>query len=82
MDKEGNEKFLSNLNLLIIDQVDELKKRYFNIDQFRFDQRAIINATLAKKDCFVIMPTGMHILSQPCTACVMIPVAEYERLQI
>jgi ATP-dependent DNA helicase Q1 len=33
-------------------------KNVFNIKEFRFTQEEIINATIDKQDCFVIMPTG------------------------
>eukprot|EP01116_Phalansterium_solitarium_P017967 TRINITY_DN4581_c0_g1_i3.p1 TRINITY_DN4581_c0_g1~~TRINITY_DN4581_c0_g1_i3.p1 ORF type:complete len:831 (+),score=228.95 TRINITY_DN4581_c0_g1_i3:43-2535(+) len=38
-------------------EVEHLKKK-FEISDFRLHQRAVINATLSKKDCFVVMPTG------------------------
>ena len=38
-------------------RMDDLK-RMFNVSEWRFDQRAIINCTLSKTDTFVIMPTG------------------------
>jgi ATP-dependent DNA helicase RecQ len=36
----------------------ELLKKYFGYDQFRLDQKAVIDATLAGQDTLVIMPTG------------------------
>ena len=39
-------------------QIDDLRKHIFGISTFRQNQKAIINATLSKKDVFVCMPTG------------------------
>ena len=33
-------------------------KNFFGVNSFRLLQREVINATLSKQDCFVVMPTG------------------------
>lgn len=38
--------------------LNEQLKKYFGFDTFKGDQEAIINNVLAKKDTFVLMPTG------------------------
>lgn len=39
-------------------QLKALNKQFFGNDAFRMNQEAIINATIAKQDVFVLMPTG------------------------
>jgi ATP-dependent DNA helicase RecQ len=41
-----------------MDNLDIALKEYFGFDKFKGEQRAIIESVLAKKDTFVIMPTG------------------------
>ncbi len=40
------------------DNLQENLHRYFGFDQFKGDQRAIIQSLLNGEDTFVIMPTG------------------------
>jgi len=41
-----------------MDKIKEYLKKFFHIDNFRFNQEEIIKAVLDKKNCVVIMPTG------------------------
>jgi bloom syndrome protein len=38
--------------------IRQLLDSVFNIDSFRSNQREVVNATMAKRDVFVLMPTG------------------------
>jgi bloom syndrome protein len=40
------------------DEIKRINRDVFGNSSFRDNQREIINATLSKKDCFILMPTG------------------------
>ena len=51
------------------DDLRQANEDFFGNSNFRPNQREAINATMSKKDCFVLMPTGGGEALYPAPSC-------------
>lgn len=58
----------------MIAQAQQLLKKHFGYDDFRYGQKEIISHILNKEDCLAIMPTGAGK-----SICYQIPALTFER---